>query len=195
MIYFILFFLFFLLLLFRIFLFTKKRKEFHTHEEAVIIDEVEEYTSEADLYKKEESETSDSDGIVDPYSRKKKGGYQTKTYRGTDIETAGFEDENYAYKKSTERKDEAAAKKLLEENKLEVEEDEVEIPQVQPIDPKELESGIAGDEARIQTMNVEIKQNYRAKSEVSGIANESNTVGRLKKIEESKQNKGGEISR
>lgn len=195
MLYSIIFFLFFLALLFRIFKFIKTQKQFHAQEEVESINEVEEYESEAQLYTEEnEDEEDDTNGVVDPITRKKKeGGYQTKIYRGTDIEVAGFES----------KKDLAALKReelaTIDAHELEEPEDMIEAKSEEPIITDEmLESGIGGDKARMQTMNIEVSQNYRVKGEVSGIANETNTVGRLEKMMENREknkDKGGEISR
>lgn len=169
MLYFIIFFLFFLLLLWRIKKFNNKQKEFHEHEEAESLDEATEYEAEAELH-----ESEDSTGIVDPYSRKKKGGYQTKNYRGTDIEVAGFESVEDLIKLKREEVTQ------IEKEDLKLEQEEKK-PEVKTVNPEDLHSGIGGDKAREDVMGVEIKQNYRVKKEVSGIANQASTVGRLQK--------------
>ena len=175
------------------------RKKDYKQDEITSINEQQEYEELNHYYSQfsskneedTESEQDEGDDIRDIYNKKtpkfKKSGYQTKTYRGTDIEIAGFEspkDLKALHKDDlntidTDDLDREVAKKEAEEKQK-----PVEAPKP---DPESMKSGIAGMKSAMEKMNLEIKENYMSGKTVSALDNFEHGVKSSKE--------GGKMSR
>ena len=156
------------------------RKKDYKQDEIISINEQQEYEELNNYYSKlsgenEEDAEDEGDDIRDIYNKKtpkfKKSGYQTKTYRGTDIEIAGFEspkDLKALHKDDlntidTDDLDKEVAKKEAEEKQK-----PVEAPKP---DPESIKSGIAGMKSAMEKMTLEVKENYMSGKTVSALDN------------------------
>ena len=134
------------------------------------------------FFKNANSEDDEGDDIRDIYNKKtpkhKKKGYTPKSYRGTDIEIAGFENPNDL--KALKKDDlntidtEDLEKEVAIKNSNEIKKP-VEAPKP---DPSTFKSGIANKKSAMAKMILEIKENYNAAGHVSALDNFDNSPER-----------------
>jgi hypothetical protein len=170
---FVLILVFLLALFLEIFFFSKRRKKFHDTEEVDGQHESEEYEDMAKQHLEEGK--PDEDEIKDIYEdKKKKGQYQPKSYRGTDIEVSASESKKDAKILKHDDLPTIDAQDLvepeIEESQSSVAEDE-EVVGTGSQKKKIKKSGIASDEKAMETMLQEVSENYRMSGESSGLNN------------------------
>lgn len=181
--------LFLLALFLQLIFFFRKRKN---SKELRVVQNVEdgEYNDIAETYETEEKEEDDTDGndIRDIYNKitpkKKTAGYQTKTYRGPDVEITGAESKKDA--KDLKRSSEIDGN-IEEVVKVEIAKELTQKPsQPKPEDLNRKKSGIEGNEGAMSKIMLELTENYLVKGEVSATDNFSHSVKKMLKAEHHK---------
>lgn len=139
------------------------------------IKEKKQYRKNVKIFKKNQnSEDDEGDDIRDIYNKKtpkhQKKGYTPKSYRGTDIEIAGFENPKdlKALKKDDLSTIDTKELNKKVESKNATNRKPVEAPKP---NPAMLKSGIAGKKSAMAKIILEIKENYNADGHVSALDN------------------------
>ena len=177
------------------------RKKRYKEDKIISIREQQEYEDSNNNYSQfsnenKVNEDDEGDDIRDIYNKKtpkfKKNGYQTKTYRGTDIEIAGFENPKDLKDLKKDDLNTIDTEDLDREvNKKEAGEINKPVEAPKP-DPESIKSGIAGMKAAMEKMNLEVRENYMSGKGASALDNFEHGY---KNAKEGGSKEGGKISR